>query len=107
MFTLDQSETFDWPVKVQVPENGTHVEHTFTARFRRLDQATIDDLLDRGDATFLRDALVGWDGVQENDQDLPFSEEALSRMVNIPEVRIALIAAFFEARRGRHGRRGN
>jgi hypothetical protein len=107
-FKLDQSETFEWPVKVDMPAGGSHTQHKFTAHFRRLTQDQINEMSRQDDGDFLREVLSGWKGVVDDDEkEVPFSEDARDRMLQIPEARIGLMSAYFEAIGGRHGKRGN
>jgi hypothetical protein len=108
MFKLDQDPTFEWPVKVDVPTGGSHTQHKFSAHFRRLTQEQIKELSSESDEGFLREALAGWDGVVDDDGNaVSFTEANRDRLLQIPEARIALFHAYFEAIGGRHGKQGN
>jgi hypothetical protein len=42
MFKIDQSSSYSWPVKVELPSDGGKVEtHTFDGHFKRLSQERI------------------------------------------------------------------
>ncbi len=112
MFKIAQNPSYKWPVAVHIPaDGGKFVKATFTAEFRALAQSEMDNVLadirdgDR-DADFAGECLIGWSGVQDADgADLPFSDEAKARLLNIPYVRAAVVAAFFDSITG--GRRKN
>lgn len=112
MFKIAQNPAYKWPVTVHIPQDGgKFTKATFTAEFLALAQDRIDSVVegirdgDR-DADFARECLLGWSGVQDADgADLPFSDEAKQKLLNIPYVRSALVAAFFESITG--GRRKN
>lgn len=112
MFKITQDRTYKWPVTVHIPaDGGKFTKATFTAEFRGMSQDAIDTTLndmragDR-DADFSNECLVGWSGVQDHDgTDLPFSDEAKIKLLNIPYVRAAIVTAFFESLSG--GRRKN
>lgn len=107
MFKLSQNTTYRWPVTVHIPQDGgKFVKATFTAEFRALPQNEIDQVItdaregDR-DADLCAECLTGWSGVQDGDgTDLPFSDEAKAKLLNVPYARIALVTAFFESLNG-------
>lgn len=105
MFKLKTNVEFAWPVKVQVPTDGRHVEQPFTARFKQVDRSRFVDL-NNGDAeeetNLLREVLIGWDGIgDENGEPIPFSEQTRDQLLEIPYVRTAIVEAFFEGIAGR------
>lgn len=92
---LDQPFAADWPVKVNVPQDGGKtVEQEFTARFLLLDKAKIDELT--ADATnpdaYLHAFFVGLPGDQVPEGKT--FEEMRALMLARPNVRMALIKAF-------------
>lgn len=112
MFKITQDRTYKWPVTVHIPaDGGKFTKATFTAEFRALAQDVIDGVLDDlrsgdRDADFARECLIGWSSVQDQDgSELPFSDEAKAKLLNIPYVRTALVNAFFESISG--GKRKN
>ncbi len=114
MFKIAQEPSYKWPVTVHIPKDGgKFVKATFSAEFRALPQDEIDNVLqdirdgDR-DADFATTSLIGWSGVQDMDgSELPYSDEAKAKLTNIPYVRNALVAAFFESISGGAARRKN
>jgi hypothetical protein len=104
MFKIETRKTYTWPVTVQVPcDGGKYVKATFTAEFTALPQDQIDRLVRDGDAdsNIATECLAGWSGVQDEDgSDLPYSDEARTKLLNISFVRAAVVGAFFESLSG-------
>lgn len=109
MFKIKKDNRFWWPVKVDVPVDGRHATHEFSAHFVLLDQDEIDETLggeynedESADRDLLRKVLVGWKQVANEDgNEIEFSDEARDRILKIPYVRIALVRAYFKAIAGR------
>jgi hypothetical protein len=114
MFKLAQKPTYRWPVEVRFPaEVGKFGKGTFTAEFNTLPQDEIDRIIQAGrdgdvDADVCREALIGWSGVQDEDgSEVPYSDEAKTKLLNIAYVRQAVLDAFFESITGGGARRKN
>jgi len=114
MFKIAQQPTYKWPVKVHIPtDGGKFTTGTFTAEFNALPQDEIDKIIEAGrdgdrDADLAREVLVGWASVQDEDgSDLPYSDEAKARLINIAYVRNALVTAFFDSITGNAARKKN
>jgi hypothetical protein len=114
MFKIDENPTYKWPVNVYVPrDGGKFVKATFTAEFKALPQDQIDAVLQSirdgdPDANFAGECLVGWSGVQDSDgTDLPYSDEAKTKLLNMSYVRNAVVTDFFESISGGAARRKN
>jgi hypothetical protein len=81
MFTLKESNTFEWPIRAKVPEGGKHKTITFTGTFRVLSSAEINDL--NGDGSdpdgalkVLNAALVRFDlPVEDADGDTVIDDD--------------------------------
>jgi hypothetical protein len=101
MLKLAQDPTVKWPVEVFVPrDGGKKVKHTFTAEWKLPSQAEAHAVLLSGAVGDdpLRDHLVGWSEVKEADEsDLPYSEQAKTKLLDIPYVRAGLVRSFFNA----------
>jgi hypothetical protein len=104
---INQSETFSWPVKVSIPRDGGGYETgSFDAVFKRLPRSESEALankvmageLDGIDA--VRQILVGWTGVKNGDDDVPFSETNREALLEIQGVAIAVFRVFTEAAQG-------
>ena len=109
MFVISQSETYTWPVAVQVAVSGGRFEtHKFDAEFKRISQSRFKEIIDQIQAETITDAklaeevVTGWKGVMDEDgkTELPFSHIALSRLLDVPAVAAAVVTAFFESRSG-------
>lgn len=105
MFKIQKSDTFKWPVSVNVPvDNGRFQTYEFTGEFKLHEQSKIDQLLERfrnDDHDFVVDLLVGWSGVQAADgNDLPYNDDNKRILLDIPYVRTAVTKAYFEASTG-------
>lgn len=105
MFKLKQTATFLWPVTVHIPNAGKFDKHTFDAEFKRLSMDELKALGEReadGEGVdACRQILLGWKGVVDDDgNDVPFSESALEQLLSIPAVRLAVLQAFREATNG-------
>lgn len=111
-FKLQQSATYVWPVKIVLPiDGGKRETHTFDATFRRLPQSRINEIIklaklqERGrldedqeleDQDAAREIMTGWDGVQDDDgKAVPFSEGALTQLLEIPTVAGQIVRAWF------------
>lgn len=104
MFKLmEPHEPCDWPVTVFVPQHqGKVAKANFTASFRFLASDEFQELAGQGDTMLLERVLVGWDQVKdEAGEDLPYSDEARARMLQITYVRKALVLAYGEFIQGR------
>lgn len=114
MFILAPQDSFWWPITVETAaaEGGRFEKSTFQAKFKRLDQARLDEIAQQARRSEIRDqdlaleVLIGWKDVSDGDgRDVPFNEAARDRLLNQAGLRAALVTAFFEACNG--GRRKN
>lgn len=101
MFVLNKDHSYTWPVTVKVPvAGGKHDGKQFTCRFRVVPQNRLQQILaeEEVDAAMLHEALIGWDGVQdEAENPLPFNDENRDALLDIPYVAIAVARAYFES----------
>lgn len=107
MFVLSQSTSYTWPVTVEYPIDGGRTERqTFDAEFRRLSQSRIRELADGlsnsdlTDADVAAEVLVGWSGVTDGEQEIPFSDRALRQLLEVPLVASAVVVAYFNSLSG-------
>lgn len=125
MFTLGSKETFEWPVKLRLPvDGGKYEDSTFTAIYKRISQERITELLAQGraaaialatgattdtgikDADVVKEILVGWKEVQDNDsKPWPFNPANVAHFCSIPSVASSIVSTFFDAVGG--GKRKN
>jgi hypothetical protein len=110
MFVLKKQQTFDWPVKVQVPENGRKKKVTFMAQFNVVDSDEQDKLLVNtvpADVMgFLRKALVKtWELSIEDEDGEPIDgddhETRNEIVLQNPIFAQAVMDAFTEGSRGK------
>lgn len=108
MFKLSQSQDYTWPVTVNMPQDGgKFAKETFDARFRRVAQERIDELRlqsesgeKMNDSAIVREVLVGWSGITDDGQDLPFSPANLDRLLSLHGVASAIVVAWLESLSG-------
>jgi len=107
MFKLTQSNTYTWPVSVNIPVNGGQYDkQTFDGEFKRLSDARLKEIrssIEAGqltDADFVRELMVGWKGVTDDGADVPFSQSTLAQLLDIPGVAAAVVMAVVESLAG-------
>ena len=105
-FVFEEHHTFDWPVMVPVPTDGTIELHEFTGKFKQLPDDELFELdADESGETALeieiarvRRVLIGWTGIKSaKGEDVAFSEKALGKMLKYGPFRRAVIEAYFDA----------
>lgn len=104
MFKLSQKETYKWKVIVSVPDNNAFREQSFVAEFKIIPQSQIDLIAknqQNEDIDLAGEVLVGWEGIEDEGAPLLFSEEAKTKLLDIPYVKMAVIRAFFSSIAGR------
>lgn len=106
-FVLKQSDSYVWPVKVELPGDGGKFEtSTFDVEFKRLSQTRINDIVAQGQSEALTDRqcceelVIGWRGVSDGAADIPFSQKALGDLLDIAAVEKAILAAWAESLAG-------
>lgn len=104
---INQSGTFRWPVSVSIPKDGGGFDKaTFDAVFKRSSRTEVEELGNKvmaGELSGLeavKSILVGWHGVVDGDQEVPFSETNRDRVLDIPGVAVALFRSFTDANNG-------
>lgn len=137
MFKLVANLTCWWPVKIMEPDSdrpGKYIEREFEVEFQILDREEtrrIDDLrvellktaekdtsdeglrksqaeLDAYDMKAFRRVLKNWRGIiDENDNPVPFTEEAFAAAMKHDRVRVGLNRAYQEAISQDKARLGN
>ena len=109
MFKIEKDPRFWAEVKVAVPTDDGHAEHTFRARYR-VRPAEVVEQVDRFDAgmtvkDFLKETVVDLSDIQDGDgEPAAFSAELLDTVLGHYGARLALwntyIAAVTKARVG-------
>ena len=107
MFKLNQSQTYFWPVSVQIPSNGgTFEKQVFDGEFKRMTDSRLKEIRakveadEMTDADFVREVMVGWKGVTDDGVDVPFSQSTLDQLLEIPGVSAAVVVSVIESLSG-------
>jgi hypothetical protein len=110
MFVLKQSDTYFWPVTVELPLSGGKKEkHSFEVEFKRIPQSQIKAMIDDSESTdvdFCRVVMAGWKGVVDQDgKEIPFTDGTRDGLIDIPSVAQAVLLAFLDANSGKAQRK--
>lgn len=105
MFKIGQTDRFTYPVSVEVVgDNGKRSSYSFDAVFKRLSNDEFVEVSrsakmgDLPDIDLVRDVLIGWKGIQDEDgNDMPFTEANRDLVLNIWPVTPSIVTAFLEA----------
>jgi len=104
-FVLKQSDTYVWPVTVEIPIDGGRFDRqTFDAEFKRLPQARNNAIIQAAraetttDLEVAEEVLAGWKGITDDaGKDIPYSETAKSQLLDVPGVSAALVEAYINS----------
>lgn len=108
-FIIKQSDSYVWPVSVELASNnisGTFEKHTFDVEFKRVPQSRVEKIIADSQQDAVRDRqiveelVVGWKGVTDGENDLPFSQKNLGTLMDIPGVERAVIVAWLDSLSG-------
>jgi hypothetical protein len=98
VFTIDQSETYTWPVTFMVPGDGVPVEVSFTGKFARISQSDYEKMLEEkwDDRRVAERVLVGWgaDVTDGKGKPVEFNAATFSRLLDVAGARGAIVSAF-------------
>jgi hypothetical protein len=108
MFIINKSDSYFWPVRVQVPvDGGRFKEETFEAEFHRLTQSQVEALLEKLNSGELKEfdfmlaLMKGWKGVKaDGAEDLVFNDTNLALLLDLPNVSASLFEAWKDSRIG-------
>lgn len=107
MFKLDQSNSFQWPVEVVfATDGGKFNKETFDVQFKRVSESRLKEIAmavardEMGDKDVCADVVIGWGGITDNGDAVPFSPANLQRVLDVPGVAQAIARAFVSAHRG-------
>jgi hypothetical protein len=107
MFKIIQPTSYTWPVTVELPVDGGRTEKaTFDAEFKRLSQSRLEEIrgqIERSeirDVDLVREVVVGWSGVTDGENPVPYSEAALDQLLDIPMVAASIVMALFQSMAG-------
>ena len=115
MFILKKEATFTHPIVFYTPsDGGTQKEETFDAVFKIIPQSRINEIglqaqqkkkeLDNGiiDGTDISDLLiadeilVGWDGITDGNNPVPFTKATKKQVLDIAGLANLLVTKYFE-----------
>ena len=97
-FKVRKGSSYEWPVKVEVPEKGRFKEETFTAIFRKVSRSQFNSLIEEGDEALVDHILLGWKGVVDDDGDeIEFCDSVKAELVDDPLFLPGLITAFSDS----------
>jgi hypothetical protein len=108
-FVVKQSDTYFWPVEVAVASDkhaGRHDKHTFDAEFKRVSQSRVEEIISLGenapvsDRELVVEIMVGWKGVTDGTEELPWSEANRDIILNMPKVATAIVTAWTDSLTG-------
>ena len=108
---LSKSKTYTWPVEYEYPEDGEFQKVDFIAKFKRMPQSYLIKVGKMGeknqieDEEVVREVLVGWSQITENDKDgneveVPFNKKNLETLLEMPMLSAAILIAFFKGVQG-------
>jgi outer membrane receptor for Fe3+-dicitrate len=114
MFKLAQKREVLWPVTVTVPVDGGVEKVEIQVRYRLLVRSELAAFTDRIKATaenganvidaldgLLTERITGWHGISdESGEDLPFTQDNLAAVLDVPYLREAIEAGLYAASRG-------
>ena len=91
-FVLKKSNTYKWPVSVDVPvDGGKHERVTFDVEFRDLTQSRLLEIAELSgegnlsDVEIAREVMSGWAGVEDEDgKELPYSITKRDELLDVP-----------------------
>ena len=115
MFILKKEATFTHPIVFYTPgDGGTQKEETFDAVFKIIPQSRINEIglqaqqkkneLDKGimDGTDISDLLiadeilVGWDGITDGNNPVPFTKATKKQVLDIAGLANLLVTEYLE-----------
>jgi hypothetical protein len=106
---------FSWTVRVPVPGNDQYLYAELPLLFQAVDQDELDWM--RGlrvvedrpmptEAEVVQQVVKGWPALRDaQGNDVPFSAEALAKLMAAPMVRVATVATYFAAMTGTAARK--
>ncbi len=107
-FVLKQSDSYSWPVKVDLPEDGKFKRHTFEAQFKNIPTSRFQELLDLSqagdinDVDIVREVMTGWSGILDDDgNEMPFVKAKFEELLEVFGIPQAIAQSFVESQTGR------
>lgn len=106
-FVIKQSDSYVWPVSIDQPaDGGRHEKSTFDIEFKRISQSRIDELVEGGQTGAITDRqtceelVIGWKGVTDGNDEIPFSQKSLAMLLDIPGVSREIVMAWVDSLSG-------
>ena len=84
-FVRKKVKTFKWPVVVREPSSdrpGEFETSEFVAVFKRVKMSELEKMGEATGLPFLEKIMVGWEGIEEDGQELPFSKSMLKEFAD-------------------------
>jgi hypothetical protein len=84
-FVRKKVKTFKWPVEVKEPSSerpGEFDSSEFVAIFKRVKMSELEKMGEATGLPFLEKILVGWEGIEEDGQEVSFSKATLKEFAD-------------------------
>ena len=107
-FVLKKSNTYKWPVSVDVPiDGGKHQRVPFDVEFKDLTQSRLLEIADLSaegslsDVEIAREVIMGWAGIEDEDgEEVPYSISSRDQLLDVPMIATAIAGAYLDSKRG-------
>tara|TARA_B100001063_G_scaffold65360_1_gene59356 strand:- start:10086 stop:10430 length:345 start_codon:yes stop_codon:yes gene_type:complete len=107
-FVLKKSNTYKWPVSVDVPvDGGKHERVTFDVEFKDLTQSRLLEIAELSaegnltDVEIAREVIMGWIGIEDEDgKELSYSITKRDELLDVPMLATAIAGAYLESKQG-------
>lgn len=98
-FKISRKPTYKTEISVSMPtEKGKRETEKFWAEFKHVGVERLDELRAIPHREVLKEVLVGWSGMVDDDnEDVPFNETNMQIVFDIPQALEALIAGFWNS----------
>lgn len=111
---LALSNTYSWPVSVEIPVDGRLQKETFNGEFLRVSTTRFEQMLEAlrqgelNDRQIAEEVLVGWSGISdEQGQPVPFSTGQRTQLLEVPGILRGVVSAFIDSTTGKAVARKN
>tara|TARA_R110000787_G_scaffold90044_1_gene190496 strand:+ start:9069 stop:9413 length:345 start_codon:yes stop_codon:yes gene_type:complete len=107
-FVLKKSNTYKWPVSVDVPvDGGKHERVTFDVEFKDLTQSRLLEIAELSaeggmtDVEIAREVITGWAGIEDEDgTELPYSVTKRDELLDVPMLASTIASAYLDSKKG-------
>lgn len=107
MFKIVKPDSLLWPVTIDVPRtdgSGETDPHLIKVRYKYLGVKEWQDIINGeggdNDDRKVRDYVVGWADISNDDGEIEFSQSNLDMLMDIPYMAIGINKGFFECQNG-------